>query len=640
MNTKTKGLILGGGAIALGALGLAMLRWVSVDASAGEVPRAAAASRAAGGRTGAPALSGRQFRPGTTYVYEIENARALTMHGDNGPGQPRTLALAGRLAISVVGETEGGYLLRFALGEIRQGGGAAAAVPGAAGAAVPGAAGAAVPGAAGAALPGAAGGLASAFYAVIEPTGKLASFSFARGLEGAERATLKGLASALQLVVPEPGAAEWRTIEQDGSGEYEAAYRAVGGAIHKAKERFVRARGPRGLAPIKDASAYAIASAIELGLHASGWPASVSEDEALTVKAGSMKIEAKSRTTAQLVAIEETADLARLVAAEEGALEAEPEVDVAGFAAAKRRADEGLVDGATYASLLGDFASGDLKLRNRTMARMAALFRLQPAAAAQAAASILRGGLDGQTTKRLIGSLGGAGTAEAQAALASVIGAESAPAGTRSDAAVALGLSKHPTAASKQALLEAAASRAPGLASTAALGLGNLTRRMNEEAGDTSDAIAELTRRLAGAADDAERILYLDALGNSGDPRALPAIEPYLAHADVKVRAVAVEALRFMAGADARIAAGLQDVAAAVRRAAAGALSYRSITPMLALVTLVMKQDPDVGTRLALVGAMQLRKRQEPDLVELLAWAAANDPAAEVQSAAKSGGAS
>ncbi len=614
MNTKTKGLILGGTAIALGALGLAMLRWVSVDAPAADAPRAAT-PRAAAARSGGAAFSGRQFRPGTTYVYEIENTRALTMHGDQGPGTPRSLALSGRLAISVVGETEGGHLLRLALDEIRQGGGVTAG------------------------LPGAAGGLSRAFYAVAEPTGKLASFSFARGLEGVERASLKGLASALQLVVPDPGAAEWRTTEQDASGEYEAAYRAAGSAIHKVKERFVRARGPRGLAPIKDASAYAIASSIEFGLHASGWPGTVSEDETLTVKAGPMRIEARSKTTAQLAAIEQTADLARLVAAEEGALEAEPEVDALGFATAKRRADEGLVAGASYATLLGDFASGDVKRRNRTMARLAALFRLQPEAAAQAAESILRGGLDGQTTKRLIGSLGGAGTAEAQQALASVLDSAVASSQTRSDAAAALGITKHPTGASKQALLAAVGSADPALASTAALGLGNLTRRLNEDSGDASDAVAALIERLQRAADDAERKLYLDALGNSGDPRALAAIEPYLAHADVTVRAAAVEALRFMAGVDGKIAAGLQDLAAPVRRAAAGALSYRSITPMLSLVTLMMKQDPDVATRLALVGSMQLRKRQEPNLVELLAWAAANDPAAEVKNAAKTGGA-
>jgi hypothetical protein len=56
---------------------------------------------------------------------------------------------------------------------------------------------------------------------------------------------------------------------------------------------------------------------------------------------------------------------------------------------------------------------------------------------------------------------------------------------------------------------------------------------------------------------------------------------------------------------------------------------------MRALVTRTLQGDPDVGTRLELVAALQLRKRQEPELVELLAWAAEHDPSAEVRDAAR-----
>ena len=73
-----------------------------------------------------------------------------------------------------------------------------------------------------------------------------------------------------------------------------------------------------------------------------------------------------------------------------------------------------------------------------------------------------------------------------------------------------------------------------------------------------------------------------------------------------------------------------------MRCAAAGALSYQAITPMLSVVTVVLEHDPDLGTRLALVSAMRLRKRQEPSLAALLAWAAEHDPAPEVRRAATS----
>ncbi len=610
MKAQTKGLILGGSAIALVALGCSLLRSMSEEGSAG-APRAASARGAAARSAGDRAISSRRWDAGTTYVYELESSRALVMHGDQGAGQPRTLALSGRLSISVVGPAEDGILLRLALDANRPAGAGAAA------------------------LLDASARLSGAFYAVAEPTGKLVSFSFPRGLGGTERATLKGLASTLQLVVSEPGAASWRTTEQDASGEYEAAYEASGRGIHKAKERFVRARGPRGLTPIKDPSSYAVTSSIDFELDASGWPRSASEDETLAVTASAMRIEAKSRTIARLASIEQTADLARRVAAEQGALEREAEADVEGFAAARRRADEGLIDGASYQALLGELADADVKLRNRAMARLAALFRVRPEEAARAADSILRGAVGGEPAKRLIGALGGAGTAQAQQALASVLGADGAAAETRGDAAAALGMTKHPTAGSKQALLAASASSDREVSSTATLGLGNLARRMNEEAGDTADAIAALIRGLEGATDDAERVLYLDALGNSGDARALSAIEPYLAHAEVRVRTAAVEALRFMAGVEQRIVTALGDHAAEVRRAAAGTLTYRAITPLRSLVALVLQKDPDVSTRLELVNAIRLRKRQEPALVDLLAWSAANDPVAEVKNAAK-----
>jgi hypothetical protein len=618
MQTTTKALMMSGGVIALAAL-LAALRFAGD--SDGEARRATAPATTARPERGAdrpaarPVGHERRWSPGATYVYEIENARTITVRGDTGPSPSRALGLSGRLSISVIGPVDDGIALRLALDEVHPGPGATA-------------------------LPLDAAQLSGAFHAVVEPTGRFASLSFPRGLDGNARATLKVLASALQLVVPGPAAAEWRTTEQDASGEYEAAYSATGDAIHKIKERFVRVRGPRGLGPVKDPSMVQIASSIDFAIDASGWPRLASEDETLTVAASAMRIEAKSRTAARLTAVvqhPDPAELARVAAAERDALEPEPEADAAGFATARRHADEGLVDGASYAMLLGDLAATDVKLRNRTMARMAALFRTQPDAAAQAAASILHGNLGDEAAKRVIGALGGAGTADAQRALSSILDADRASAATRDDAAAALGMTRNPSDDTQRALARAARSPDPSLASTATLGLGNVIKHMNEQAsGDPSDALALLVERLQRAASDPERILCLDALGNSGDPGALPAIEPYLASATTELRATAVGALRFLTTVDDRLVIALQDSAASVRRAAASALSYRAITPMLSVVTLVLHNDPDPSTRLALVAALRLRKRAEPGLAELLAWAAEHDPAPEVRNAARS----
>jgi hypothetical protein len=614
MQTRTKALMVCGSAFALAVL-VAVMRPAGFDSA--DEPRRAAPRQVPGGSAhpaARPAAVERQWSPGATYVYEIENARTIAMHGDAGPSPSRALGLSGRLTIAVVGPVEDGMLLRLALDDIRPGPGAAV-------------------------LPLDISQLSGAFHAVVEPTGRFASLSFPRGLDGSTRATLKVLASALQLVVPDPAAAAWRTTEQDASGEYEAAYSAAGDAIHKIKERFVRVRGPRGLGPVKDPSMVQIASSNDFALDASGWPRLASEDEKLTVTAGAMRVEATSRTTARLTAVVRhpaPAELTRLAAAERNALEPDPEADAAGFATARRHADEGLVDGASYRALLGDLAASNVKLRNRTMARMAALFRLHPDDAALAAASVLRGDLGAEPTKRVIGALGGAGTQDAQRALSSILDADRASSEMRDDAAAALGMTRSPSDDSLRALARAARSSDPALASTATLGLGNIVKRMNEQgSGDPSDALALLIDRLQRATDDTERILCLDALGNTGDPRALPAIEPFLADPRTDVRAAAAGALRFIASVDDKIVTALQDSAALVRRAAAGALSYRAITPMLSAVTLVLQHDPDATTRLALVTALRLRKRQEPALGGLLSWAAEHDPAVEVRNAAK-----
>src|SRR6185503_13309501 len=184
-----------------------------------------------------------------------DSAHAIQVRGDRGPGQNKALGLAGRLSISVVGPADDGIVLRFMFDDVRPGS---------------------------AALPVDPARLTSAFYAAADPTGKLASFSFRRGLDGTARTILKGLATALQLVMPDPAATEWRTVEQDGSSEYEAAYRASPTGIHKTKERLVRMRQPRGLVAVKDPSAFRLASSIDFALDDSGWPRTVSEDETLT----------------------------------------------------------------------------------------------------------------------------------------------------------------------------------------------------------------------------------------------------------------------------------------------------------------------------------------------------------------------
>lgn len=108
-----------------------------------------------------------------------------------------------------------------------------------------------------------------------------------------------------------------------------------------------------------------------------------------------------------------------------------------------------------------------------------------------------------------MGALGSAGTPQAQQALASILGADTASREARIDAAVALGTTGQPLEASKRALVAASASTDPSLAGAATLGLGNLARNMTAQGtGDASDVIATLIQRLEAAADDADLLAW------------------------------------------------------------------------------------------------------------------------------------
>src|SRR5689334_7431378 len=157
MHAKTKPLILGSSALAIAAIAAAL--WPREPAPAGRTPHASAFTVPVTDTASRIASHDRQWISGTTYVYEIENARTITVQGDGAAGPPRALGLSGRLSISVVGPTEEGISLRLAVDDAH-------------------------PGTVTAAFPFDVSQLSTPFYAVAEPTGRLASFSFARSLDG------------------------------------------------------------------------------------------------------------------------------------------------------------------------------------------------------------------------------------------------------------------------------------------------------------------------------------------------------------------------------------------------------------------------------------------------------------------------
>jgi len=112
----------------------------------------------------------------------------------------------------------------------------------------------------------------------------------------------------------------------------------------------------------------------------------------------------------------------------------------------------------------------------------------------------------------------------------------------------------------------------PELALNAAFAIGASIKKEPSEGDERK--LLELTR---GAADLEEKLAYIDAIGNSGSPNLLPALEDSLRSDNSRVRAKAVFALRWMR-ADAvtkRTEEFLTDASPDVRSAAERALRYQ-----------------------------------------------------------------
>jgi HEAT repeat protein len=382
-----------------------------------------------------------------------------------------------------------------------------------------------------------------------------------------------------------------------------------------------------------------VQSVTEFEVDASGWPRRAVETESLAVRwAEGLTVRGTSRTQATLQRVEARPDLA--ARGVEGDVVRAEQARADGRSAADRQ----LVGGKAFPEIVAGVRSADTTARNRSQAQLAALLRVDPAAAAAAEEAIRGGALDDNAKQRVAAALGAAGTKEAQHALADVLGAADLPAARRMDAAIALAQGKQPTAEAAGALDAAIGAADPGLSSTATLASGAVVNQANAAAGNppdyapTRDAVQKLVDGLRGARDDQARLVYLQALGNTGDARALPALQPFLASPSPALRGAAVFSLRFFTGAsvDEALAAALHDPETGVRRAAASTLSYRrDVSPLEDAIREAVEEDKEMSVRLAVLDGLKFKLREDEAIGGLFAWSAEHDAAAEVRNLAR-----
>lgn len=495
--------------------------------------------------------------------------------------------------------------------------------------------------------------LATPSYLQLSPTGQLRGLRLLRGHSAFSRGVLRALLSSLQYVRPEPQAvapSSWTSRELDATGEYEARYQraADGRSCRKERLRYLQVSTAQGLLKVSSLGRLhgGLQVQYELDPAADGLAQvqALRGEETLQIDPGPGMPQVQSEGSFALRYLS-SQPLTDAAARADRALGDDYELIAMALAEqdpqSERRSDEQLLAGASFPDLLSQLsrlnATSDGAVRAELLSRLAALLRLQPEVAAQAQKAVQSGASEA-TTRTLLGALGAAGTGAAQASLVGLAENRALSADVRSNAVAMLGLGEHPSDATMGALSQLSHDREGDVRGTAALALGNaaLAQRRAGAVGEAEQAVDELLAGLAAATTEDEQILYLQALGNSGDARALPAIQRVLSAGGEELRSAAVTALRFITAeaVDGLIAATLRgDPSVRVRRSAVFAASFRPPLLMLPVLQQAVLRDPEARVRSEIVPVLG-RSLSLPGVVSTLQALAKNDADAEVRQAA------
>jgi hypothetical protein len=471
--------------------------------------------------------------------------------------------------------------------------------------------------------------LARPFWATYRDDGELLAVHFFKDVNPSDRNLLQMIATAIQLVRPNPNPPLWTALERDGAGSYLALYhRPDSNAVVKHKLKYVYTDGAAG-APTDGLHVDVDHSELRFSLDPEGGVMALdgSDQVRMGVPVGDK---------GQLVATTEIhlGNLRRRLAPElVGSLaRAHPNVVSSPVVThqldpeqVRAQRDQRLIEGRSTESLLAAAMAegGDEMLPDR----LAALFRRRPEAAAAALALLRKSG----ARKRITDALATAGSPAAIEAIGALAKDRAAPSRVRVDALTALVLVQHPTSEAiliPVALLDDGNSR---IASTARIMSGALAHAGRAEYAVEADTIdAALIVRYRKAEDTGELCDLLAALGNSVGVSTLPVIEDALHDSRAPVRAAAARALRLAGGPeiDRLLSATItSDPEAGVRAAGIFAASFhRPIGPQLgdALVR-VARGDPVEYVRSAAVIMLRQNPDAEPRTAATLAWIAEHD---------------
>lgn len=479
--------------------------------------------------------------------------------------------------------------------------------------------------------------LGTALRVHFTPEGMPRAFEFAAGLDTAQRTMLENLVRTFQLTV-RPGEPAWQVQERGVSGAYVAQYRRTAPLeLRKSKGGFdAPAAGPMAGATLASSEVIRLDPQHD-------WLRSMTVEE--TLRGG-------SQGPMPLV-IHQRAALTLQPAAR---VTVSPAVwdFVAATAAAPRQAAlpvPRMTAAAARAEILSRVDALDSERAQRTthIRRLGALVRVDPLLPAVIVDRLRSGGLEDHTRAELFLVLEMAGTAPAQAALASVTQDAVWSVADRSRAIVALGGLDSPQPEVVDTLWALAAQAtatgdAGKLAGDAMFALGRVARGLREAGHPDYPALRQrlLGGALAGGSapgEDRQRANQVLALGNSGDASLTDDVAGLLADDSAVVRRAAAQALGALAtdaAAERMLAQYGVESSGQVRGAIAESLQQWSAPTPLAMQTLrrALPREPDERARHGIATLLGMHLRQHPDNAAALRELLRVEPSRRIRQAA------
>ncbi|NUN13575.1 MAG: HEAT repeat domain-containing protein [Myxococcales bacterium] len=576
--------------------------------------------------------SKRAARVGAQWLYDVSISRTLTLGADSEKQGDITLNVAGLLNLTVANVEEGMIHLHAVMDNVRFGGESSGGTQ---------------------ADPDVIRALEKAievpFFVTIDTTGRVEAVHFRTGTDEMARGLLKSVVTTGQMVLPTAaGISSWEVEETDSTGDYRARYQvdADGKRLQKTKLSYVRLATAAGLVD-SGAGVMRMDTITFRGMYeprSDGWPETINESEELTLASSSKLPALKTRGQARwsLVSTGNNPALVDTFQREWSLLETAELAKIEGVTATDKQHDLALVGGEPLAVMLGSLAAlpadetADAE-RAGLMVRASAALRLEPKEATRVGAEI-RNNAAAPHVGTLLGALGGANTPEAQQTLADLLKDTNLPAQVRADAAAHLGQSTLTDKAHVETLWDGVQDPDLDVHSQSLLALGASAQGLKTEHPEVAKSVTEkLMEYFATATTDEDRVLTLQALGNTGDAAMVPTLESAIVWPNEVVRAAAVMAFRFVQHPAAEpwiTTVMVHDESNLVQKAAMAAGIFRPFSAMAMALEAVLKQDPAADVRHA---ALQTLAAQLPNAVVVLpaiTWVAENDADEEIRLAA------